>query len=280
MTLATMIDGQRRVGLSEVDPAADGGLTEREGERQLAVLQGELRELQELAFAAETHGVLVVLQGMDASGKDVTIQQTFATATAEATRVKHFKSMTEEEAGHDFLWRAHAATPAKGEWVIFDRSYYEQAVMPQVLGEASEGESRDRCEDIVAFERILGRGGTILVKVFLNVGNAEQERRLAEREADDGSAWKISARDWEARERWDAYMAAYDSTLNGTATPEAPWHVVPADKPWVHTLAVAEVLVGTLRPYREAWLAERTRIGEEKRAEARAARGERGNGEQ
>jgi len=278
VTLATRIDGSRRVRLSEVDPATDGGLTQAQAEERLAALRDELRDLQELLFAAETHGALVVLQGMDASGKDVTIQQTFATATAEAIRVKHFTSMTEEEAGHDFLWRAHAAAPAEGELVIFDRSYYEQVVMPQVLGEASPDETREQCEDVVAFERILGRGGTILVKVFLHVGKEEQERRLAEREANDATAWKISARDWEARERWDAYMEAYETTLNGTATPEAPWHVVPANHEWFHTLAVAEALVGALRPHREAWLAERTRIGQEKRAEARAARGEEGDG--
>lgn len=274
MTDAHVIDGRRPVRLGEIDPSADGGLTQAEAEERLAALQGELRELQELLFAAETHGVLVVLQGMDASGKDVTIQHVFATATAEAIRVKHFKKMTPLEAGHDFLWRAHEAAPAHGELVIFDRSYYEQVLLPQVQGEATPEETREKCEDVVAFERILRHGGTVIVKVFLHVSEAEQERRLAEREANDGSAWKISANDWLARQSWGAYMAAYEETLNRTATPEAPWHVVPADHEWFHNLAVAEALVTTLRPYREDWLAARTRIGQEKRAEAQEARGE------
>lgn len=274
MPYATVIDGDRPLRLGEIDPQTDGGLSQAKAEARLAALQAELRELQELLFAAETHGVLVVLQGMDASGKDVTIQHVFATATAEAIRVAHFTKMTPLEAGHDFLWRAHAAAPAHGELVIFDRSYYEEVVVPQVKGEATPEETREKCEDIVAFERLLRHGGTVIVKVFLHVGEDQQERRLAEREADDGSAWKVSANDWLARQSWDAYMAAYEETLNGTATPEAPWHVVPADHEWFHNLAVAEALVATLRPYRGDWLAERTRIGEEKRAEAQEARAE------
>ncbi|HEY0444728.1 MAG TPA: PPK2 family polyphosphate kinase [Candidatus Limnocylindrales bacterium] len=266
---ATIIDGNRHVPLGDVDPATDGGITRADAERRLGPLAAELRELQELMFAAESNGVLVVLQGMDAAGKDVTIRTVFAAATPEAIRVRHFKPMTDEEEAHDFLWRAHAATPARGELVIFDRSYYEQLVLPEVEGTTTREQSAERAEDVRAFERMLRHGGTIVVKFFLHVSREEQERRLSQRMHEPDTAWKISARDWIARDAWDAYMAAYETTMNATATPEAPWHVVPADREWVYNLIVADTLVGRLRPYREAWIAARRQRGEKKAAEAR-----------
>jgi PPK2 family polyphosphate:nucleotide phosphotransferase len=266
---ATTIDGTRYVSLADIDPAETRGLTEAEAVDRLEPLSRELRELQELLFAAETNGVLVVLQGMDASGKDVTIQNVFTVATPEAIRVKHFGKMTDEEEKHDFLWRAHAAMPARGELVIFDRSYYEQVVLPQVEDDATEEATRERAGDVTAFEDILRHGGTVIVKFFLHVGNEEQERRLVERMENRDTAWKISPRDWKARRQWDDYMAAYEKTMNLTATRETPWHVVPADHQWLHNLVVAETLLEQLRPYRDAWLAARDLRGETKSAEAR-----------
>ena len=266
------VDGGGRFALGSVATRVDGGRSEAAAEERLNELQIELRELQELMFASEATGVLVVLQGMDAAGKDVTIQQVFATATAEAIRVKHFTAPTDEEAAHDFLWRAHSAAPGRGELVIFDRSYYEEILLPIIEGGAGADETRRRCDDALAFEGILQHGGTIVLKFFLHVGADEQERRLREREADEATAWKISARDWLSREQWDDYMRAYEQVIQATGTPDAPWHVVPADDQRFHNLAVAETLVGCLRPYRERWLAERKRIGEEKRHEAQEAR--------
>jgi polyphosphate kinase 2 (PPK2 family) len=193
----------------------------------------------------------------------------FAAATPEAIRVRHFKPMTSEEEAHDFLWRAHAAAPARGELVIFDRSYYEQLVLPEVEGATTPQQSRERAEDVRAFEQILRHGGALVVKFFLHVSSAEQERRLVERMTVPDAAWKISPRDWTARQSWDEYMAAYESTMNATATPDAPWHVVPADRDWLHNLIVAETLVARLRPYREAWDAARRARGAKKAAEAR-----------
>lgn len=272
MTLATHVDGSRPFRLGDIDPADTGGLDERDTERRLKALADEQLELQHLLQAAETHGVLVVLQGMDASGKDVTIQNALGGANPEAIRVKHFSSMTEEEELHDFLWRAHAETPKRGEMVVFDRSYYEQAILPQVEGATTESETDDRFRDIRDWERILGNGGTIVLKFLLHVSEDEQERRLIERMESSETAWKISANDWTARRKWDAYMSAFERTVNATATPDAPWFVVPADKDWFHNLAVAEALVERLRPCAGEWRAERDRIGQEKRDEARAAR--------
>jgi PPK2 family polyphosphate:nucleotide phosphotransferase len=268
---ATIIDGSRHVPLGDVDPAADGGLTEAEASDRLDRLTDELRELQELMFAAEANGVLVILQGMDAAGKDVTIQHVFRSATAEAIRVKHFKSPTEIEEKHDIFWRAHAEAPMRGELVIFDRSYYEQVVMPQVEGSTTDKELGRLHDDVLAFERLLVHGGTIVIKCYLHVSNEEQERRLVERMEDLETAWKISARDWTSRESWDDYMAAYETTMNATSDAELPWYVIPADHQWFHNLAIAELLVERLREHRDAWLAAREARAKEEQAAAREA---------
>ncbi|MFL5680980.1 MAG: PPK2 family polyphosphate kinase [Chloroflexota bacterium] len=269
MSHATVIDGSRHVSLERLDPADELGMTESAATAALEPVAAELLELQELLYAAETHGVLVILQGMDAAGKDVTIRNVFAAATPEAIRVRHFKPMTDEEEKHDFLWRAHGATPARGEIVIFDRSYYEQLVLPEVEGESTPAKTAERAEDVRAFETILRHGGVIVVKFFLHIGNDEQERRLVERMERPDSAWKISARDWTAREAWDRYMAAYEDTMNSTATPESPWYLVPANRQWVHNLVVAETLVERLRPHRDEWIEAREARGAKKAAEAR-----------
>lgn len=278
MDQVLVLDGSRPFAIDDAPTRIEATLDEREVADRLAARQAELRELQELMFASEENGVLVVLQGMDAAGKDVIIQNVFATATAEAIRVEHLSSTTEQEEAHDFLWRAHAVCPARGELVIFDRSYYDRVINPMVHEDAPDDLASERCEDIVAFERLLRRGGTVLVKVLLHVGFEEQERRLHEREASDETAWKISGNDWIGRTRWPRYMAAFERVVNGTATPESPWHVVPADDQALLNLAVAELLVGRLSRYREGWVEARRRVGEEKREDARRAREESGGG--
>ena len=274
MPYAHVVDGSTPFRIADVDAADSGDLSEADATHRLEALTEQLRQLQDLLFAAETEGVLVILQGMDAAGKDVTIRNVFAAASPEAIRVKHFTEMTKEERAHDFLWRAHQAAPKRGELVIFDRSYYEQLILPQIVDEdddmaADAAELRTRFDDARAFERILRHGGIVVVKVFLHVSAQEQERRLRERMDDPAMTWKISANDWRARRSWDRYMEAYETTVNATATAEAPWAVIPADLQWFHNLAVAELLVERLTEYREAWLTARQRIGEEKRDEAR-----------
>jgi PPK2 family polyphosphate:nucleotide phosphotransferase len=275
MGYAIEATGERPLRLAEVDPAGAAAIGEEEAAARLEELTAELRELQELMFAAEEHGALVVLQGMDAAGKDITIASVFAAATPEACRVKAFKRETSDEVvKRDFLWRAHHEVPKRGEVVVFDRSYYEQVVTEWVEGEVDDERVRRRFDHVRHFEELLADDGrTILLKFFLHVGPDEQKRRLEEREADPRTAWKTSARDWTSRQQWDDYMAAYEAAINATATPAIPWYVVPADRQWFHTLAVAEALVDRLRPHREAWLAARERIGAEERRAARAARG-------
>jgi PPK2 family polyphosphate:nucleotide phosphotransferase len=277
---ATRFEGDGSFQLDRIDPGEDGGHDASEAEQRLAELTEELRELQELMFAAETHGILVILQGMDASGKDVTIGNVFAASDPASCRVAAFKAPTPEEEAHHFLWRADQLTPGHGELVIFDRSYYEQVILPQVHDELPKKETCRRFANINEFERLLHEHGIIVVKVFLHVSEEEQGRRLEEREANLETAWKISPRDWQERQSWDAYMAAYEVTIDACAGPHAPWYVMPADHQWFHNLAVAEALVEHLRPYRENWIEVRDRRGEEQRAEARRARKDADKGKQ
>ncbi|MDP9366474.1 MAG: polyphosphate kinase 2 family protein [Chloroflexota bacterium] len=274
MGYATRVTGERPVRLDEIDTGATVGLDQETADRRLAELTTELRDLQDLLYAAESQAVLVVLQGMDAAGKDVTIANVFDATNPQSCRVVALKPRTEAEEAHDFLWRAHAVMPALGEMVILDRSYYEQVVSERVTGKVSVDVVRWRFRHVNAFEELLTDDGkTIVLKFFLHLGQAEQGRRLEEREADPESAWKISARDWQSRESWDDYMASYEEAINACASKEAPWYVVPSDHQWFHNLAVAEAIVDRLRPHGDEWRAARDRQGEEKRAEARAARG-------
>ena len=218
MGFATRTTGERPVRLDDIDTGATAGLDQNEANRRLAELTTELRELQNLLYAAESHAVLVVLQGMDASGKDVTIASVLDATNPQSCRVVELKARTEDEQAHDFLWRVHPRMPKRGEMVILDRSYYEQVIGERVTGQASEEVARRRFGHINAFEDLLADDGkTIVLKFYLHVGYAEQGRRLEEREADPATAWKISARDWQSRESRDDYMAAYEEAINACA---------------------------------------------------------------
>lgn len=272
MDTVTTITGQRHVSLASIDPDDTGELTEAKADVRLGQLCGELRELHDLLMGAESHGVLVVLQGMDAAGKDVTIEHVFAAMNPQAFRVKAFSAPTEEEAKHHFLWRADVATPMRGEVVVFDRSYYEQA-MPSDLPQDRTGERRRRrFEHINAWERILFDEGVIVIKVLLHVGIDRQEARLLERQEDLASAWKISADDWQKREDWDEHLQGYEDLINACATEELPWHVVPANHHWFSDVAIAELMVERLSAWRDEWLEAREANARQKQQEARAAR--------
>ena len=271
-TTAITVTGEERISLADIDTGATGSVTEEEANRQLPGLLDELRELHDLMMAAETHSLLIVLQGMDAAGKDVTIETVHGAFNPQAARVKAFKAPAGEEAKHHFLWRADLATPMIGEAVTFDRSYYEQAMPEDLGGDLSGDRLARRLEHIVAFERLLTDEGTIVVKIFLHVGKETQAERLEERQRDLGQAWKLSASDWTDRRDWDRYMEAYERLIYASATPGCPWYVVPADHRWSHNLAVAQVLLDRLRPHREEWERLRREVGEANQAEAAKVR--------
>lgn len=272
MEAAVTITGERHVALADIDPAATGSLTERQADKELRELQKELRDLHDLMMAAETHGLLVILQGMDAAGKDVTIESVFGAMNPQAFRVKSFSKPSEEEAKHHFLWRADVATPMVGEVVVFDRSYYEQAMPEDLQGDLAGDRRERRFEHINAFERILTDEGIIVIKVFLHVGKDEQERRLEERQEDLSMAWKISDDDWLKRNQWDEHMAGFEEILNACATSEAPWYVVPAEHRWYHNAVVARLVTDRLREFRPGWEDARRETGEQNQQAAREAR--------
>ena len=251
------------VNLAKIDARQDGGLEKAEGKELVGKLGQELSELQELLYAAEQHAVLLVLQGMDTSGKDGTIRHVFADVNPLGVRGVSFKVPTARELAHDFLWRVHRETPRKGMIAVFNRSHYEDVVVVRVNDLVSEETWRQRYDDINAFERLLVHSDTIVVKCFLHISPGEQEERLRAREQDVTKAWKLSAGDWIERRSWNAYQDAYQDALNACSTNDAPWHIVPADRKWFRNVAVADLLVETLRPYKEGWLAELARRGKE-----------------
>ena len=273
MGYAIRVRGASRVDLDTVDTRADGGLTKEEGTARLAALTAELGELQELLYAADTHAVLLVLQGMDTSGKDGTIRHVLVDANPLGCRVVGFKAPTATELAHDFLWRVHREVPERGILCVFNRSHYEDVLVARVRGLVPEPTWRARYDHINAFEALLADNGTLVAKCFLHISADEQRERLLAREQDVTKAWKLSAGDWEERTRWDAYMAAYADALARCGTDRAPWHVVPADRKWFRNLAVAEVLVDLLRPYRDDWLAALDARGKAELAALRASPG-------
>ncbi|MDQ3167859.1 MAG: polyphosphate kinase 2 family protein [Chloroflexota bacterium] len=252
--------------LAAIDTRSDGDLSKAAGAAALAPLTRELGDLQELLYAAGTHSLLLILQGMDTSGKDGTIRGVLTDVNPIGCRVVGFKVPAAIELAHDFLWRVHREVPERGAMVVFNRSHYEDVLVTRVNGLVDEPVWRARYAHINAFERLLVDGGTIVVKAFLHISAEEQEERLRAREAAPAKAWKLSAGDWVERRRWDDYRAAYRDALAACSVLDAPWWVVPADRKWFRNLAVAELLVEALRPHRSAWEEELERRGAHERA--------------
>ncbi len=262
------LSGDEGFHLSDSESGSTSGLTEEEGSDELDTLRRELRDLHDLMMAAETHGVLVLLQGMDAAGKDVTIENVHTASNPQAARVKAFKPPSSEEEKHHFLRRAAVAVPMRGEIVAFDRSYYEEAVPEDVGGDVSGDALERRFRHIRAFEDMLDDEGIIVIKLLLHVDKDVQRERLEERQNDIRHGWKLSASDWQKREQWDEMMMAYEAMVNATATTYAPWYVVPSDHHWYRNLCAARIIVDRMRPFREKWEETRNEIGRQNQLEA------------
>ncbi|HVR13474.1 MAG TPA: PPK2 family polyphosphate kinase [Gaiellaceae bacterium] len=203
--------------------------------------------VQHARLAAEgTRAVLLILQGLDAAGKDGTIKSVLTGVNPQGCRIVSFKEPTATDLAHDYLWRVHALCPTRGELGIFNRSHYEDVVAVRVRKLAPGNVWRRRYEHIRGFERMLVDEGTTIVKVFLHVSRDEQRKRLQERIDDPEKRWKLQLGDLDDRKLWDQFTKAYEDVIRETSTDWAPWHVVPADHNWVRNLAVAELLVETL----------------------------------
>ena len=253
MTYAAKLDKEQKIKLGDYDSDDKSGEDKDASAVALAQLGAELSGLQEWLYAAQTHSVLIVLQGLDTSGKDGTIAHVMASMNPQGCDVASFKVPTPEELSHDFLWRVHQKTPPKGTVAIFNRSHYEDVLVTRVHKLVTEEVVKDRYAQIKNFEKLLADNNTIILKFFLHISKDEQKARLIAREEDEEKAWKLSPGDWEERQFWDDYTDAYEKALGATATKAAPWYVVPADRKWFRNLAVATALVETLRPYKAEW---------------------------
>lgn len=271
MGYALRLDGSQPFNLAAIDPRGDDSIDKEEGGRQLKELEEEFGELQELLYAAGVDALLVVLQGMDTSGKDGVIREVFSQVDPQGVHVWSFKVPTQEERQHDFLWRHQLRLPATSMFAVFNRSYYEAVLVEPVKGIVTPEVARDRYPHINDFELLLTQSNTIVAKFFLHISQKEQEERLLARQQEVEKWWKLSLGDWEERKRWDAYQTAYQEALAATATSYAPWYVVPSDRKWLRNLAVAEALVAMLRPRRDGWMAALRQRGERELAELRNA---------
>lgn len=266
MSYTFRLTGKKKIKLKDFDPDYDAGLTREAAEAQTAELCTELMKLQELLYAASEQSVLIVLQGRDTSGKDGTIRVVTGPLNSAGCNVASFKVPTSTELAHDFLWRVHAQTPARGQITIFNRSHYEDVLVVRVHNLAPKKVWKKRYEQINHFEKLLTDSNTLILKFYLHISAQEQEERLLEREQDKTKYWKLSLGDWKEREFWDAYTAAYEGALNQCSTKDAPWHIVPANKKWFRNLAVAKTLVDTLKPYKKGWLKKLEAMGAEEKA--------------
>lgn len=220
---------------------------------ELAKLTEAINARQDILHAEGKHKVILLLQGMDTSGKDGTVKQVYGTVKQVFSacdplgiRLASFKAPSADELAHDYLWRVHAQVPAKGELVIFNRSHYEDVLIVKVHGWIDEAECKRRYQQINDFERMLTETGTTLIKCFLHISKEEQKERLQERLDEPTKHWKFNPKDLEERALWDDYMQAYESAMQATSTEYAPWYVIPANSKTNRNLLISRLLLETL----------------------------------
>ncbi len=242
----TLPPGQKFV-LKDFDPDHTGAYTRKQDAKaQTAENVERLHALQEMLYAQNKHALLIVLQAMDAGGKDGTIKHVMGAFNPQGVVVTPFKAPTDEELAHDFLWRVHQHTPPKGMIGIFNRSHYEDVLIVRVKNLIPEKVWRQRYEHINNFERLLADSGVTIVKFFLYISKAEQAERFRDRQQTPEKQWKFSPGDLEERKRWDDYMAAFVDALTACHTAYAPWYIIPANHKWYRNLVISQILVETM----------------------------------
>jgi PPK2 family polyphosphate:nucleotide phosphotransferase len=242
----------QKVKLKDFDPADKGDWQGKkdEGKAELLKLNRELSDLQELLFAGQQHKLLVVFQAMDTGGKDGTIRAVFEGVNPQGVRVANFKAPTPVELAHDYLWRIHTQTPARGELVVFNRSHYEDVLVVRVHNLVPESVWKKRYRQINEFERTLSEEGTTILKFYLHIDKDEQRDRLIERIEESKKQWKFNPGDLAERKLWGRYMDAFEEMLEKTSTRQAPWYTVPANANWYRNLVVASIIVDTLKDFK------------------------------
>lgn len=242
------------IKLKDIDPAfKDHHESHEQAASEIAQYQMKLRDLQDLLYAERDRSLLICLQALDTGGKDGTINHVLASMNPQGCRVAAFRQPSAEELAHDFLWRVHRATPARGEVVIFNRSHYEDVLVVRVHNLVAKKIWSSRYERINAFEKGLVEHGTHILKFFLHISKEEQLARFKERLDDPAKQWKISESDYKERKYWDDYMAAYEEALTRCSTEHAPWFVVPANHKWFRNLAVGRIMVEYLEGLKMAY---------------------------
>jgi len=243
---ALRIEPGSRVDLRKLDPSDTHGWSKGRASDELARGLERLRSLQERIWAEHRHKVLVILQGIDASGKGGTIEHVVGAMNPAGCPVTSFKVPTALELDHDYLWRVHARTPGRGEIAVFDRSHYEDVLVVRVRSLVPRTVWSRRYDQINAFERLLTDEGTTIVKFFLFIDRDEQRERFQARLDDPDKRWKFRLGDLDERKLWDDYVEAFEAALSRCSTAEAPWYVIPANRKWFRNLAVADILAETL----------------------------------
>lgn len=239
-----MAKAKNSYDLNKISTRAPKGLDKDATKRKTLALLQELDELQNLLYAESKHSVLVVTQGMDASGKDGLIRDVFSTMNPQGVRVASFKVPTTEEAAHDFLWRIHRQTPEKGMIQLFNRSHYEDVLVTRVHGWCDDKTAEKRMRSINDFERLLTDNNTHILKIYLHVSHEEQRKRLEERLLIPRKMWKYNESDLTESNHWDEYRKYYEDVFSRCS--EVPWHIIPADQNWYKSYLVANLLRDTL----------------------------------
>jgi PPK2 family polyphosphate:nucleotide phosphotransferase len=242
-----MVAEGKKINLQKLDPDYDFSINEKKAAYVLEQnLKKRMSDLQYRLYAERKKALLIVFQGIDASGKDSTIRHVISAFNPQSCTVKAFKEPTEEELSHDFLWRIHKSVPAKGEIFVFNRSHYEDIIQPRVHKTIHKSIWSQRFKHINAFEKCLSDSNTKIIKFYLNISKEEQRKRLEERMTDPSKQWKVSERDLKDRKFWNSYATAYQDTISKCSNIWAPWYIIPANKKWFRNLAVGLIIIDTL----------------------------------
>lgn len=237
----------RKIRLAKIDPGETGALKREEAEARVEKLGEELARLQEVLYAEHERSVLIIFQAMDTGGKDGAVKNLCRGLNPSGLQITSFKAPTAEELDHDFLWRIHRATPARGMIGIWNRSHYEDVLVVRVHKLVEKKVWKRRYDQINRFEKNLSESGTTILKFMLHISKEEQKKRLEARLEDPEKRWKFNVGDIKERALWEDYQNAYEDAINHCTIECAPWHIVPADHKWSRNLAIMECVVSTLK---------------------------------
>lgn len=239
-------EAHQKIFLEQFDPDYHNDLDKDTTKEKTKALRERLADLQEILFAQKKYSLLIVLQAMDAGGKDSTIKKVFSGVNPQGFQIANFKKPTDEELAHDFLWRVHQHVPAKGYIGIFNRSHYEDVLVVRVNNLVPKKVWQARYEHINNFEKLLTDNGTTVLKFYLHISKEEQKERFQDRLDDPTKHWKFSKGDLPVREQWDEYMHAFEDAIAKCNTEYAPWHIIPANRKWYRNYIITKTLVETL----------------------------------